>query len=71
MKKSKLEMCVAGRITSERFRQLENWSDGAFRKRSEVVSLVMDRVLEILEQGGGKPEAVEEFVRRLHVDPPA
>jgi hypothetical protein len=31
--------------------------------------MVLDRVLEILEQGGN-PQPVESFVDRLRVDPP-
>lgn len=69
--KSKMDIPVAGRITADRYRTLEAWRLGSYRKRSEVVSLVLDRVLEILEQGGGRPQPVENFVRRLHLDPPA
>jgi hypothetical protein len=60
---------VSGRLTPARFRILQGWCSGAYRKRSEVVSIVLDRVLEILEQGGAN-EPVESFVQRLHADPP-
>ncbi len=68
--RDKVAVPVSGRLTPARFRTLQGWCSGTYRKRSEVVSLVLDRVLEILEQGGA-PAPVENFVERLRVDPPA
>ena len=69
--RDKLEVPVAGRISANKFRTLETWCNGTYRKRSEVVSLVLDRVLEILEQQHAvKQASVEQFVQRLRVDPP-
>jgi hypothetical protein len=67
--RDKMAIPVSGRLTPARFRTLQGWCTGAFRKRSEVVSIVLDRVLEILEQGGA-PQPVESFVQRLRADPP-
>jgi hypothetical protein len=67
--KEKLEIAVAGRLSLAKFRTLQGWCNGTYRKRSEVVSIVLDRVLEILEQGGNA-QPVESFVERLRVDPP-
>jgi hypothetical protein len=66
----KVAIPVSGRLTPARFRTLQGWCSGAYRKRSEVVSMVLDRVLEILEQGGAH-QPVETFVQRLRADPPA
>jgi len=66
----KMAIPVSGRLTPAKFRTLQGWCSGAYRKRSEVVSMVLDRVLEILEQGGGH-QPVESFVQRLRADPPA
>jgi len=68
--RDKMAIPVSGRLTPARYRTLQGWCTGSYRKRSEVVSMVLDRVLEILEQGGA-PQPVESFVQRLHADPPA
>ena len=65
----KMAIPVSGRLSPARYSTLQGWCTGTFRKRSEVVSLVLDRVLEILEQGG-TPQPVESFVQRLHANPP-
>jgi hypothetical protein len=67
--RDKMAIPVSGRLTPARYRTLQGWCCGAYRKRSEVVSMVLDRVLEILEQGGA-PQPVESFVQRLRADPP-
>lgn len=67
-KKEKLEMPVCARVSVSKFRTLEIWCDNSFRKRSEAVGIVLERVLEILEQQGSLEQPVEEFVRRLRVD---
>lgn len=67
-KKEKMEMPVCARVSVSKFRTLEIWCDNSFRKRSEVVGIVLDRVLEILEQQGSLEQPVEEFVRRLRAD---
>ena len=69
-RKDKLEIPISGRLPMSKFRTLENWCDFSFRKRSEVIGLIVDRVLEILEQEAATGQPVEHFVRRLHVDPP-
>ncbi|HEX5481147.1 MAG TPA: hypothetical protein VFZ08_00810 [Terriglobia bacterium] len=69
-KKEKLEMPVCARVSVSKFRTLEIWCDNSFRKRSEAVGIVLERVLDILEQQGSLEQPVEEFVRRLRVDSP-
>lgn len=66
----KMAIPVSGRLSPARYRTLQGWCTGTYRKRSEVISMVLDRVLEILEQNG-KPQPVESFVQRLRADPPA
>ncbi|MGH9356198.1 MAG: hypothetical protein ACRD10_08725, partial [Terriglobia bacterium] len=68
--KDKMEVPICGRLSADRFRVLETWCDFSFRKRSEVVGMVLERVLEILEQQSTTDIPVEQFVRRLRVDPP-
>jgi len=68
--KDKMEVPICGRLSADRFRVLETWCDFSFRKRSEVVGMVLERVLEILEQQSTTEIPVEQFVRRLRVDPP-
>jgi len=68
--KDKMEVPICGRLSADRFRVLETWCDFSFRKRSEVVGMVLERVLEILEQQSTTEMPVEQFVRRLRVDPP-
>ncbi|MGH9357547.1 MAG: hypothetical protein ACRD22_07900 [Terriglobia bacterium] len=68
--KDKMEVPICGRLSADRFRVLENWCDFSFRKRSEVVGMVLERVLEILEHQPSSEMPVEQFVRRLRVDPP-
>ncbi len=68
-KKEKMEMPVCARVSASKFHTLEIWCDNSFRKRSEVVGIVLERVLEILEQQASVRQPVEEFVRRLRIDP--
>jgi len=70
-KKEKLEVPVGARLSAAKFRALETWCDASFRKRSEVISIVLNRVLEILEQEPAIDQPVEHFVRRLQLGPPA
>ena len=57
-----------------KYRTLQGWCNATYRKRSELVSIVLDRVLEILEleiqEHGGNAQPVESFVERLRLDPP-
>ncbi len=69
-KKEKVEVPIAGRLSASKFRTLETWCDTSFRKRSEVIGIVLDRVLEILEEQAVSDQPVEHFIRRLHLDPP-
>jgi hypothetical protein len=68
-KKEKMEMPVCARVSASKFHTLEVWCDNSFRKRSEVVGIILERVLEILEQQASVRQPVEEFVRRLRIDP--
>ncbi len=64
-KREKMEMPVSTRVSASKFRTLEIWCDNSFRKRSEVLGMVIERVLDILEQQNSIEQPVEEFVRRL------
>jgi hypothetical protein len=68
-KKEKMEMPICTRVSVSTFRALEVWCDNSFRKRSEVVGIVLERVVEILSQQQCIEQPVEEFVRRLRVAP--
>lgn len=68
-KKEKMEMPVCTRVSLTTFRALEVWCDNSFRKRSEVVGLVLERIVEMLSQQQCIEQPVEEFVRRLRVGP--
>lgn len=67
-KRERLEITVAARLPLARFRLLENWCSRSLRKRSELVGIVLDRLLEIYEQEADADEPLEHFVRRLHLD---
>lgn len=69
-KREKLEMPICARVSASKFRTLEMWCDNSFRKRSEVVGLVLERVLDIVEQQARLEQPVEEFIRHLHADRP-
>jgi len=49
---------------------LQKWCNSSLRKRSEVIGLVLDRVLEIYEHQEGSDQPLEQFIRRLRLDPP-
>ena len=66
----KLQMPVVTRLSASKFKTLETWCDASFRKRSEIIGMVLDRVLEIVEQQAGSEQPVEQFVRRLRLGPP-
>ncbi len=69
-KKEKFDVPVSGRLPVSKFRTLENWCGKSFRKRSEIIGILLERVLEILEQQADTDQSVENFVRRLRLDPP-
>jgi hypothetical protein len=66
-KREKVDVTVATRLPLARFRTLESWCQHSLRRRSELVGIVLNRVLEIYEQEGGSAEPLEFFVRRLHL----
>lgn len=68
-KREKMEMPVCTRVSVSTFRALEVWCDNSFRKRSEVVGMVLERIVDILSQQQCIEQPVEEFVRRLRVTP--
>jgi hypothetical protein len=67
-KREKLDVTVATRLPLARYRALEAWCHSSLRKRSELVGIILDRVLEIYESEAGGEEPLEFFVRRLHLD---
>ena len=67
-KRERLEMTVATRLPRSRDRTLEVWCTRSLRKRSELISIVLDRVLEIYEKEATDDEPLEFFIRRLHLD---
>jgi len=68
--REKLEIPVTGRLPADKFRSLQQWCSSSLRKRSEVVGLVLERVLEIYEHEEGVDQPLEQFIRRLRLDPP-
>lgn len=68
-KKEKMEMPVCTRVSLTTFRALEVWCDNSFRKRSEVVGMVLERIVDMLSQQQCIEQPVEEFVRRLKIGP--
>ena len=66
-RREKLDIAVSGRLPISRFRTLESWCGQSLRKRSELVGIVLDRVLEIYEQEASADEPLEFFVRKLHL----
>lgn len=63
-RREKVEITVATRLSLSRFRALESWCQRSLRRRSELVGIVLNRVLELYEQEGSA-EPLEFFVRRL------
>jgi hypothetical protein len=68
-RREKVEVSVAGRLPASKFRTLQVWCDKSLRKRSEVIGIVLERVLQIYEEEADD-QPLELFVRRLHLDPP-
>jgi hypothetical protein len=68
--RDKMEVPVTGRLPADKFRSLQTWCNRSLRKRSEVVGLVLERVLEIYEHQEGVDQPLEQFIRRLRLDPP-
>jgi hypothetical protein len=67
-KREKMLMTVCARVSPSKFRTLEVWCDNSFRKRSEVVGMVLERILDMVEEYASIEQPVEEFVRRLRAD---
>lgn len=63
-KRERVDITVATRLSLSRFRTLESWCQRSLRRRSELVGIVLNRVLELYEQEGAA-EPLEFFVRRL------
>ncbi|MGO9275150.1 MAG: hypothetical protein ACLQOO_33765 [Terriglobia bacterium] len=70
MIRDKMEVPVTGRLQAEKFRSLQKWCSSSLRKRSEVIGLVLERVLDIYEHQEGSDQPLEHFIRRLRLDPP-
>lgn len=68
-KKEKMEMPVCTRVSVSTFRTLDIWCDNSFRKRSEVIGLLLERVVEIISQQHCIDLPVEEFARSLCLGP--
>ncbi len=65
-KRERVDITVATRLSLSSFRTLETWCQRSLRRRSELIGIVLNRVLELYEQEGGS-EPLEFFVRRLHL----
>jgi len=65
-KRERVDITVATRLSLGRFRTLESWCQRSLRRRSEVVGIILNRVLELYEEEGAA-EPLEFFVRRLHL----
>lgn len=70
-KKEKMEMPVCTRVSVSTFRTLDIWCDNSFRKRSEVIGLLLERIVEIISQQHCIEQPVEEFARNLCLGPRA
>jgi len=68
--RSKMEIPVTGRLQAAKFESLQKWCSISLRKRSEVIGLVLERVLDIYEHQEGTDQPLEQFIRRLRLDPP-
>jgi hypothetical protein len=68
-RREKLQMTICTRLPISKFRTLQDWCDFSFRKRSEVIAMVLERVLEMVEDQTEAQHPVEHVVRRLHLDP--
>jgi hypothetical protein len=64
-KKEKMLVPICARVSASKFRTLEVWCDNSFRKRSEVLAMVVERVLDLVEEQASSEQPVEEFVRNL------
>jgi hypothetical protein len=67
-KRDKLDVTVATRLPLARYRVLESWCRRSMRCRSELVSIVLDRVISIYEDEAKADEPLESFIRRLRAD---
>jgi len=68
--RDKMEIPVTTRLPLASYRTLQGWCNRSLRKRSEVLSIVLERVLEIYENQEGIDQPLEQFIRRLRADPP-
>ncbi|HXJ95010.1 MAG TPA: hypothetical protein VMT20_19390 [Terriglobia bacterium] len=67
-KRDKLDVTVAARLSLGRYRVLESWCRHSMRRRSEVIGIVLERVIDLYEDEGKADEPLEFFIRRLHLD---
>ena len=67
-KRDKLDVTVATRLPLARYRALETWCHRSMRRRSELVGIVLERVIDLYEDEARADEPLEFFIRRLHLD---
>jgi hypothetical protein len=67
-KRDKLDVTVAARLPLARYRALENWCRHSMRRRSELIGIVLERVIDLYEEEAKADEPLEFFIRRLHLD---
>lgn len=63
--KPKRDATVSARIPGDLADLLDTWCSRRFRKRSEVLAMVLSRVLVIVREEDGVNQAVEDFVQKL------
>lgn len=65
----KRDVTISGRVPADDGETLDTWCLSRFRKRSEVVGLIVSTVLAMVRENGGINQAVEDFVRKLRFEP--
>ena len=65
----KPEQTVHGKLTWSLFSRLDRWLHLTRRKKCEAVSMIVERALELYEAQGVEDQPLEQFVRRLRLDP--
>ena len=68
MPKKKLDVSISGRVSEDTCRELDSWLDRIWRKRSEAVGLIVERVLNLVRESGRPDLALECVVRSLRLE---
>ncbi len=63
------DIAVSTRLPETQVRKIDEWAERGLRKRSNVLEMLLRRVLSMIEETNSFDRPVDDVVRRLRLDP--